>query len=121
MNAGERLRATYEFGPVDHLVRREFYIWTEAIERWQTEGLPPDYEQNNLFNFDPNAMAGVGLNLGWCEPPFAPAYEEKVVKREGSTEIIQDGAGRWLRVFEGRRHGFMPDYLRFHLHNPERE
>jgi uroporphyrinogen decarboxylase len=112
MNAGERLRATYEFKPVDHLVRREFYIWGEAIERWKKEGLPPGYDKTNLFNYDPPGNHGFGLNLGWCEPPFIPAYEEKVIREEGSTEIIQDWAGRWLRVFKGRRHGFMPDYIK---------
>ena len=112
MNAGDRIRATYAFQPVDHLVRREFYIWGEAIERWKTEGLPPDYRECNLFNFDPGSHADVGLNMGWCEPPFHPVYEEKVVRDEGRTEIIQDWAGRWLRVFRGRRHGFMPDYVR---------
>ena len=80
MNAGERWRATYDFRPVDHLVRREFYIWGEAIERWKAEGLPPDYDERNLFNFDPWGQADVGLSLGWCEPPFRPAYEEKVVR-----------------------------------------
>jgi len=112
MNAGERIRATYEFRPVDHLVRREFYIWGEAIEKWKTQGLPPDYEAKNLFNFDSGGITGPGLNMGWCEPPFVPGYEEKVIKDEGDTEIIQDWAGRWLRVFKGRRHGFMPDYLK---------
>jgi len=104
MNAGERLRATYAFEPVDHLVRREFYIWDEAIQRWKAEGLPKDYQERNLFNFDAPAQTGPGLDLGWCEPPFLPAYEEKVVRDEGRTEIIQDRAGRWLRVFKGRRH-----------------
>lgn len=112
MNSGERMRATYAFQPVDRLFRREFYIWSEAIERWKAEGLPPDYGERNLFNFDPAGMVDVGLNLGWCEPPFLPDYEEKVVKDDGETEIIQDCAGRWLRVFKGRRHGFMPDYLK---------
>jgi len=112
MNSGERMRATYEFKPVDHLFRREFYIWSEAIERWKQEGLPKDYEEKNLFNFDPPGMVDVGLNLGWCEPPFVPDYEDKVIKDEGETEIVQDIAGRWLRVFKGRRHGFMPDYIK---------
>jgi hypothetical protein len=112
VNAGERLRATYDFRPVDHLVRREFYIWDEAIARWKTEGLPDGYRERNLFNFDPSGQAPVGLNLGWCEPPFRPVYEEKIVRDEGRTEIIQDWAGRHLRVFKGRRHGFMPDYVR---------
>lgn len=112
VNSGQRLRATYEFRPVDHLLRREFYIWEEAIERWKKEGLPDDWQARNLFNFDPPATAPVGLSMGWCEPPFLPAYESKLIKSEGDTEIIQDWAGRWLRVFKGRRHGFMPDYVR---------
>lgn len=117
MNAGERMRATYEFKPVDHLFRREFYIWPEAIERWKAEGLPPDYEERNLFEYDPPGVTDAGLNLGWCEPPFLPAYEDTVIRDEGATEIIQDVAGRWLRVFKGRRHGFMPDYLKHPVTN----
>ncbi|HID56580.1 TPA: hypothetical protein EYP37_08630 [Candidatus Poribacteria bacterium] len=112
MTSPERVRATYEFRELDHLYRREFYIWDEAIQRWLKEGLPPDWRERNLFNFDPPYSVGVGLNLGWCEPPFIPAYETKVIREEGPYEIIQDHAGRWLKVFKGRRHGFMPVYLK---------
>ena len=73
MNSPERIRATYEFRPVDHLFRKEFYIWNEAIERWKTEGLPPDYQKTNLFNYDPGHSISAGAKLGWCEPPFVPA------------------------------------------------
>ena len=111
MDPGPRMRAIYEFRPVDHLPRREFYIWGEAIERWRGEGLPEDYGERNLFNFDPPGTVGIGLDLGWCEPPFLPAYEEEVVRVEGDTEIVRDAAGRLLRVFRGRRHGFMPEYV----------
>ena len=112
MNAGERLRATYEFRPLDHLVRREFSIWPEAIEKWKQQGLPEDYDTADLFSFDPPSMVHIGLNLGWCEPAFHPWYEEKVVRAEGDTEVVQDTAGRWVRCFTGRRHGFMPTYVR---------
>jgi len=117
MKPGERLRATYEFRPCDHLVRREFYIWNEAIERWKREGLPDDYEQRNVFQFDPPATIQTNVNLGWCEPPFLPAYEERLIEQNGETEIIQDNAGRWLRVFKGRRHGFMPEYIKHPVSN----
>jgi uroporphyrinogen decarboxylase len=103
---------------VDHLIRREFYIWDEALARWKKEGLPADWKERNLFNFDVSGEAGVNLNLGWCEPPFVPAYEEKVIQDDGTTEIIQDWAGRWLRVFKGRRHGFMPTYLKHPVTGP---
>lgn len=112
LTSPERVRATYLFEPVDHLPRREFYIWQEAIERWRGEGLPEDWQSRNLFQYDEGWSVGPAVSLGWCEPPFLPAYEEKVIRVEGDHEIIQDYAGRWLRVFKGRRHGFMPDYLR---------
>ncbi|MBI3923573.1 MAG: hypothetical protein HY318_19295 [Armatimonadetes bacterium] len=112
MTSPERVRATYESRPVDHLPRREFYIWQEALERWKGEGMPEGWQGTNFFGFDEGFSVGPEVNLGWCEPPFLPSYEEKVICEEGDHEIIQDYAGRWLKVFKGRRHGFMPDYLR---------
>ncbi|NOZ21020.1 MAG: hypothetical protein GXP25_08015 [Planctomycetes bacterium] len=46
------------------------------------------------------------------KPPFVPEYEDKVIREEGNTEIVQDKAGRWLRCFKGRRHGFMSDHIK---------
>ncbi|MHB9026929.1 MAG: uroporphyrinogen decarboxylase family protein [Armatimonadota bacterium] len=117
LRPGDRLRATYEFRPIDRMVRAEFYIWSEAIERWKGEGLPDDYAETNFFNFDEPGIFGTGVGLGWCEPPFLPAFEEKVVESHGDYEIIQDNAGRLLKVFRGRRHGFMPDYLKHAVSN----
>ena len=34
-----------------------------------------------------------------------------MVRTEGEHEIIRDASGRLVRVFKGRRHGFMPTYL----------
>jgi len=112
MNSGERYRAAYAFRPVDRLFRKEFYIWEEAIQRWKGEGLPDDWDKRNIFNFDPPATTGNVLNLGWCEPPYFPCYEEKIIEVQGDHEIIRDFAGRTIKVFKGRRHGFMPDYLK---------
>lgn len=112
MTVPERLRATYAFQPTDRFIRQEFYIWNEAIARWKGEGLPDDWQEKNLFQFDEPGKSSTGVNLGWCEPPFIPAYEEKLISRDGPYEVYQDYAGRWLKVFEGRRHGFMPQYIR---------
>jgi len=113
MNAGQRLRATYEFKPLDHLVRKEFHFWDETIARWKREGLPEDYQQKNLFHFDPGTGAGTGVNLGWMDPPFLPVFECKRIKDEGATEVIQDGAGRWQRIFKGQSgYTFMPDFIK---------
>lgn len=117
MLPGKRLVATYNFQSVDHLPRTEFYIWDEAIERWKQEGLPEDYSERNLFNFDPQGQFATGLNLGWCEPPFIPGFENKVVESYENYEVIQDTAGRLLKVFNGLRHGFMPTYLKHPVSN----
>jgi hypothetical protein len=115
--AGDRLRATYAFQPLDHLHRQEFYIWDEALERWKGEGLPADWREQNLFQYDPQGVFSSGVNLGWCEAPFLPCFEEKVIEDDGEHQIIQDYAGRWIKVFKGRRHGFMPDYLKHPVAN----
>jgi len=116
MTAAQRIRAIYEGRPVDHLPRKEFYIWEEALAAWKEQGMPEDWAERNIFNFDPPGRIDLG-GLGWCEPPFLPAYEQKVIESQGDYEIIQDIAGRWLKVFTGRRHGFMPDYIRHPVSN----
>ncbi len=40
MKSVDRLKATYNFQRVDRLFRRDFYIWNEALLRWQGEGMP---------------------------------------------------------------------------------
>jgi hypothetical protein len=112
MRPGDRMRAIYEFKPVDHLPRAEFYIWPEAIERWKQEGLPEDWQPRNFFGYDEQGSFGTGVSLGWTEPPLLPVFEEKVIEVLGEEEIIQGHCGRWLKVFRGRRHGFMPEYIK---------
>lgn len=117
MRAGDRMRAMYEFQAQDHLHRQEFYIWDEALKRWSAEGMPADWAEQNLFMFDGQGMFSAGANLGWCEPPFRPAFEDKVLEVHGDYEIVQDDAGRIIQVFKGRRHGFMPIYLKHAVSN----
>lgn len=128
MNSYERLHATYNFRPLDRLVRREFYIWNEALVRWQEEGMPirvfmdktdedtiepGEYppELNELFGYDERADFPVGM-LGWCEPPFVPAIEPKIIETTDKYDIVRDEAGRVVRFIKGKRHGFMPTYLK---------
>lgn len=112
MTSAERIRATYERKPVDHLFRREFYFWPQAIERWRAEGMAEDWQERNVFGFDPDPWAALPVHLGWCDCPFAPAYEEKVLEDHGTTQIVQDSSGQIKRVIKGMVHGFMPVYLK---------
>ena len=118
MNPIERRWATYEFKPLDRLIRQEFYIWEEAIERWKSEGMPTDVPRAELFGWDPGGSTGVGM-LGWCEPAFIPPIEEEVLEETDEYQIIRDPAGRHMKVFKGRRHGFMPTYLKHAVTNDE--
>ena len=108
--AVERLCKTYSLEKVDRLFRREFYIWAEAIEKWQLEGLPEDVDFDELFQFDPWPFVCL-VDVGWTEPPFLPAYNEEILKTTSEYEICRDKAGRIVRYFKGQRHGFMPIYL----------
>jgi hypothetical protein len=139
MTSAQRIWATYTGAPLDHLVRDEFSVWMEAVRRWRREGLELSWREilgldhepseaelrsreemspeaspamRQLLHFDEPAVHYVRVPLGGCEPPLFPEYERKVVERQGDYEVIQDNAGRLLKVFAGRRHGFMPDYLK---------
>jgi len=112
MTPQERFLATYELKPVDRLIRQEFYIWGEAIERWKQEGLPEDWQERNLFGFDPSPVLGTSIDLGWCEAPFVPRHEVRVVEERGPYEVEQDSAGRLVLFPKGIRHGVMPQYLK---------
>jgi uroporphyrinogen decarboxylase len=119
LTAGRLVRMTYEFERIPRLYRKEFYYWPEAIEAWKEQGLPDDYDIRREFMLDPLHSVKVGVDLGWTDPPLRPRYEDHVVRAEGEHEIIQDQSGRLLRVFKGRRHGFMPEYIKHAVSGPD--
>ena len=115
----ERLRKTYRREKVDHLFHREFYIWAEAIEKWQCEeGMPLDADFDKIFQFDPWPFVRF-INVGWTEPSFLPTYDEEVLEVTDEYEICRDNAGRIVRYFKGQRHGFMPTYLQHSVNSKE--
>ena len=101
-------RDTYAITPGARLFRKEFGYF--GIERWQSEGLDPEADFNEVFNYDPSPTYDF-FNLGWCEAPFDPHFESKVLEDRGEHELVQDWAGRGVLVFKGRRSGFMPEYV----------
>jgi len=117
MDPVERLRRLFEGGPVDHLVRRPFGYFPQTWARWRREGLPPEAAEggpkfHEYFGFDPDVWMGPCVDLGWCEAPVSPAYEEKVLRIEGRHEIVQDGVGRMKAYPIGIREQVMPTYLK---------
>ncbi len=106
--AARRLRDTYAITPGLPFVQREFGFY--SLERWAEQGMPADVPRNELFGYSPRAEVGLG-GLGWCEAPFLPAFEEKVIEDRGEHELVQDASGRHVLCFKGRRSGFMPEYV----------
>ncbi len=90
------------------IIMREFGFFTK--ERWQKEGhIKQGEDLNHLFDFDEMGIHYI-RQLGWCEAPFEPPFEEKVLEDRGNYELVQDFAGRHVLYFKGRRNGFMPEY-----------
>ena len=130
MDHVERMRRMFEGGPVDRMVRRPMYYFTQTWERWNREGLPAEVAKGGqalggwpqtledirkfekYFGFDPDVWMAQPTDLGVCEAPLVPRYEEKVLRLEGEHEIVQDFIGRVVRYPKGVRDGVMPTYLK---------
>lgn len=110
MSYGARkLRDVYEMKPDAPIYQCDFGFY--SMERWKGEGhIIDNTNLSELFGYDENGTFGLGA-LGWCEAPFYPAFEEKLIEDRGEHEVVQDYAGRHVLYFKGRRSGFMPEYL----------
>jgi len=101
-------RDTYAITPGAPFIQQEFGFY--CLERWAEQGMPQDVPPRELFGY--NSGGGVSLGgLGWCEAPFVPGFEEKVLEDRGDYELVQDKYGRHVLCFKGRRSGFMPEYV----------
>lgn len=106
--AARKLRDIYAITPGAPLFRREFGFY--SLERWKEQGMPEDVPLAELFSFDPPGDYKLG-QLGWCEAPFSPVFENKIIEDRGDYELVVDHAGRHVLFFKGRRSGFMPQYV----------
>ena len=102
-----RVRTTYAITPGAPLRQIEFGFY--CLDRWKEQGLDVD-TMSERFKYEPNGKHGLS-GLGWCEAAFSPYFEDKVIEARGDCEIVQDGAGRHVLCFKGRRSGFMPEYV----------
>jgi uroporphyrinogen decarboxylase len=106
--AAKARRDVYAITPGAPLIQREFGFY--CLERWAEQGMPTDVDRRELFGY--NAGGGVSLGgLDWCQAPFLPMFEEKVLEDRGEHELVQDQYGRHVLCFKGRRNGFMPEYV----------
>jgi len=106
--AVRKYRDTYAITPGAPLYRREFGYF--SLDRWYEQGLDPDADLSEVFDYDPPASHGL-WGLAWCSAEFFPRFEEKVIEDRGEHELVQDPFGRHVLCFKGRRTGFMPEYV----------
>jgi len=91
------------------ILQHEFGYY--SLDRWISEGHITSHDDlEQKWGADERGVAYFG-GLGWCEVPFFPEFEEKVLEDRGEHELVQDTAGRHVLYFKGRRSGFMPEYV----------
>jgi len=91
------------------ILQHEFGFY--SLDRWIKEGhITCEADIGKICNFDGHGMYHFS-DLGWCEAPMVPCFEEKILEDRGEYEVVQDYAGRHVLCFKGRRNGFMPEYI----------
>jgi uroporphyrinogen decarboxylase len=112
----ERFHACMNYQPVDRVPNHEVGTWVQTKLRWRQEGLPVDdlhwdwFVGDPHWGMDPREYIDVRFDM-------VPPFEEKVLAREGETEVIQRANGVVSRALvtgaaEGMR-ASMDEYLRF--------
>lgn len=121
MTSRERFDACMNYEPADRVPNHEVGVWAHTKLRWRDEGLPIDDLHWDWFvgephwDLDPREYVDVRFDT-------LPGFEEKVLSREGETEIIQRANGVISKALitgtaEGMR-ASMDEYLRFPVETP---
>jgi hypothetical protein len=117
----DRFHACMSYGAPDRVPNHEVGVWVQTKLRWRDEGLPIDdlhwdwFVGEERWDLDPREYIDVRFDM-------VPPYEEKVLERDGETEIIQRANGVVSRALvtgeaEGMR-ASMDEYLRFPVTTP---
>lgn len=118
MNARERFVRTMHFQSVDRLPLVELGLWEQTIDRWQTEGLPPDVLKrgtsliygNDFFGLD--RFETLDIRLG-----MIPEFQQEVLAEDERYMTVRRPDGRITKALkEGMVRGqrqCMDQYLDF--------
>lgn len=122
MTSLDRFHACMRYEAADRVPNHEVGVWAQTKSRWKEEGLDLDAHHWDWFVGDP----------GWDMDPreyipvrydMMPAFEERVLEREGETELIRDSQGRVRRALntgiEDGMRASMDEYIRFPVESPE--
>jgi hypothetical protein len=120
MNERERFLAVMECQPKDRVPNHELGIWPQTIERWDSEGAPPEggrfdwWQGPGPFNLDRREFIPVNFDI-------VPAFQPELIERTERYETIRDERGRLRKaLIEGTVGGgrmCMDTYLDFPVKN----
>jgi len=112
MNARQRYLETMCFGQPDRAFLLYPWLWAGTLERWHTEGLPPDVHVDEYFGTD--RYETIPCVSGFLS--LLPAPEREVLRIEGETRIVRRaGEGQIIREFTNRPDLNMPQWLDYPL------
>lgn len=107
--SAKKLRDFYDIKPGAPVIMDDFGWFT--LDRWIEKGyIKSEQDLKDMLEFDSPGFFSLH-NLGWCQAPFYPLYEEKLLEDRGEHELMQDKYGRSVLFFKNRRSGFMPEYV----------
>ena len=136
MTGRERFRRYMHYQPADRAPNLEVGAWTQTVQRWLGEGMPPGtgleessltFNGNDFFGLD--RQRDLGLNAGGPLPSFEPEVLQEddrvIVQRDGSgvvTQSLKDGSsmGKYLSFPVHDRQGFEAMRRRYDPSTPER-
>jgi uroporphyrinogen decarboxylase len=108
----ERMIRTVLGQDVDRLPLHLWGPWGETIERWRSEGYPPEpVDFRTFFGLDA-AFAGINVNLG-----YYPEFEYQVLEDRGGTKLVQDRSGSILEIMAD--HSTIPKIVSPAVNGPE--
>ncbi len=110
MDTRQRFRETMGFGKPDRAYLLRPWLWQSTLERWQSEGLPPDVDVADYFGTDRRESVPIHVGL-------YPPIEREVLRTEGETRIVRRALeGQIIREFTHRPDLAMPQWLDYPLH-----
>lgn len=114
MTARERFLRQMNFQSFDRSFNMEFGYWDDNFREWKLfrdNHVTNNEEADIFFQFDP--ILGIYNNV-WLSPPF----ENKIIERRGSTNILQNGDGLLAEV-PADGHATIPHYLQSSIVTPD--
>ncbi len=106
--AARHLRDTYAITPGIPMVKREFGYF--SLEAWAEQGMPPDADLVELFDFDPPGKFSLG-QLGWCEAGLCPVFETRVLEDRGDYSWCRTSRGAASSASRAGAMGSCPEYV----------